>query len=204
MIKNIAISGAGISKDVQFNTIVDSYRNTSINTLNLQDLKYELESLELVKEAKIFKNYPNILKIEIIERTPIAQLKTANTVFTVDKEGVIIPINPSGISPEISVSFGVAINGKQIADEYLLQMISALTSTNTVSIESIRINKNRETYFRLKGLKSEFYIDKTILTEELIEKAMRIAKTIEENNITKLPKSVDIYSDKNSAVGIYN
>jgi hypothetical protein len=122
----------------------------------------------------------------------------------VDKEGVIIPINPSGISPEISVSFGVAINGKQIADEYLLQMISALTSTNTVSIESIRINKNRETYFRLKGLKSEFYIDKTILTEELIEKAMRIAKTIEENNITKLPKSVDIYSDKNSAVGIYN
>lgn len=206
VIEIINIQGATISKDPLFEQIINSSTNqidTNLVSLDINKIKSQLEQLELIKEVTIQKDFPNTLTIYIIERLPIAQLKMKNIIYTIDKDGIILPIIPDLSYPTISVQFGVAINDKQIADSYLLEMISALTSTNASLIESMEINKNRETYFTLRDSTPKFYISTRILTDSLLEKAKRITLAIKKNNIQKIPKTIDIYSDKDTAIGFF-
>lgn len=86
--------------------------HTNIFQLQLDTIQQQLESLEWVKTAEIYRNFPNKLSIELTERTPIALVKL-DELHLVDQEGVILGSLASGSAihlPIITGSFVVDIN----------------------------------------------------------------------------------------------
>ncbi|MGL4676934.1 MAG: cell division protein FtsQ/DivIB [Brevinema sp.] len=204
-IKKIDIKGTVLSRDMQFEQIITQSTNEALGNLNnidLQTLKYNLEQLELIKKADIQKDLPYTLTIIITERQPIATLKTAQLNYTVDKEGYILSLIPNIAIPELRVEFGVAINNRQIADDFLIQILSSLGSIAAKNIQYLRIDKNRESYFQLYNISPQFYIEKMILNDDYIATAQKIGQTLT-NPSLKIPKIIDIYSYKDTSIGFY-
>lgn len=208
-IKKIDITGATYSRNDNFDQIITENTNIiqgNLPKLNIIALKNQLEQLELIKTVDISRDLPHTLKIKVIERTPIAIVKTKNSSYKVDNSGFILlsitNILPF-VLPVINVDFGIALNKNQIVDEHLVKTLSTLNSTNINLIDKISINKNRETYFTLKNITPQFYIEKLILTENFLLKAQRIGKTINSTNIQKIPKIIDIYSNKDTSIGFF-
>ncbi len=78
-IKKIEVNGAVLSRDFYFDSILTQNTNAvqgNLDKLNIYKLKHDLEQLELVKTADIQKNLPNTLTIDIVERQPVAVLKS--------------------------------------------------------------------------------------------------------------------------------
>ena len=208
-IKEINVSGALYSKNAEFDQIITSSTNATrgnLSLLNITILKSQLETLVLIKNADISKDLPHTLTIKIIERTPIAFIKIKNQSYQVDSDGVILSSLTNSlplILPTIDVGFGVALNNNQVVDEHIINTLSALHNTNILLINTIRIDKNRETYFTLKNTVPQFYIEKFALSEEFIFKAQGIANTLNTTNLQKTPKTIDIYSNKDTSIGFF-
>lgn len=199
-IKNLDIQGANLSKTAEFNNLINSLKNTSLINLNLQELQYQIEQSDSIKKATIQRDLPNTLHIYIIERIPVALIISSGKKYIVDKDGVILPFKVIYDIPSLKIEFGIAINNKQIADDYLVEILSSLASPKAFHIKELKINKNRETSFKIKGLSSNFSISQQILTDNFINKALQIAKAIKENHI-KIPKTIDIHSDNTTSIG---
>ena len=208
-IKEINISGAMYSRNAEFNQILTSNTNTAkgnLSLLNITALKNQLETLELIKNADVSKDLPHTLTIKITERIPIAFIQIKNKSYQVDSDGVILSSLTNAlplILPTIDVAFGVALNKNQVVDEHIINTLSALHNTNILLIDKIRIDKNRETYFTLKNTKPQFYIEKSTLNEKFIFKAQAIANTLNTTNLQKTPKTIDIYSNKDTSIGFF-
>ncbi|MGL5956249.1 MAG: cell division protein FtsQ/DivIB [Brevinema sp.] len=202
-IKHIDIKGTVLSRDMQFDQIITYSTNEALgnlNNVNLQQLKYNLERLELIKQVDIQKDLPYTLTIIIKERQPVAILKTEQTNYTVDKEGYILSLIPNIAIPELTVEFGIAINDRQIADDFLIQTLSSLASNSAKNIQYLRIDKNRESYFQLYNINTQFYIEKMIVNDSYIAKAQKIGQALTNQS---LPKIIDIYSYKDTSIGFY-
>lgn len=87
-IRNIEISrngNGGLKKE-----IVKMVENKSILTLNLQRTRSQLLSSHLeIKELRIIKIFPDSLKIEVIKRIPLCQVKS-DKYYIVDKDLLVI------------------------------------------------------------------------------------------------------------------
>jgi len=202
-IKNINIKGAILVNNIPFNTYINSLKQYSLIDINLNELQYQLEQNKFIRNVIIKRDLPNTLWIYIIERTPIAHIKVSDKKYIVDKDGYILPTNQFTNIPNLDIEFGLAINNTQISDDFIIEILSSLASPNSHYIDSIKINKNRETSFKIKNLSSLFLINQRILTDKFINKALNIAEAIKENNI-KIPKNIDIHSDENTSIGFFN
>ena len=208
-VKKINISGAMYSKNADFNQIITSSTNATrgnLSLLNITTLKSQLENLELIKNADISKDFPYTLTIKITERTPIAFIQIKNQSYQVDSDGMILYSLTNSLPlvlPTIDVGFGVSLNNNQVVDELIINTLSVLHNTNVMLIDTIHIDKNRETYFTLKNTTPQFYIEKFTLSEEFIFKAQGIANTINTTNLQKTPKTIDIYSNKDTSIGFF-
>lgn len=205
MIKKISVTGTVLSQDMQFDNIVNAATNSvqgNLTYLDIKELKRQLEKIDLIKQATIKRDLPNTLSIDIIERQPVAILRTKSTNYTIDKEGIVLSLIPNITIPALKIEYGIAMNGNQIADDFLLRMLKPLASKKSTNIQEIRIDKNRKTFFKLHHVRPEFSINDRIISDEYIEKAVKIGHTLTNNNI-KIPKIIDIYSYTNRSIGFY-
>lgn len=198
-IKNIDVQGSVFSSDTQFQNNLDSVLDKSLLTLNLFSFKQKLIQHSMIDDIIITKNFPNKLIINVIEKKPVAIILNDNQKYTIDPLGNILPMTIDSI-PKITIDFGLIIDNNKINDKDLIEMFHTLNDPVASSIESIYINKNRDTRFRLKGLKSDFLISKRILSVPFINRALEILETIKNKKI-KEPKEIDIYSNSKNAIG---
>ncbi len=204
-IQKIVVSGAFLSRDMKFEQIISSSTNLAqgnLSKLDIQGLKQNLEKIELIKNAEVKRDLPYTLTIDITERKPVAILKTGKTNYTIDSEGVILSLTPNITLPTVAIDFGIAINKNSVADEFLVQMLNALASKSSTNIQSMHIDKNRKTSFSLYEVKPEFYIERMILNDNYIDKAIKIGNSLTNTDI-KLPKTIDIYSYEDTSIGFY-
>ncbi len=204
-IQKIDVNGAFLSYDMQFEQIVSFSTNKSFGKLyklDIDELKYNLEQIDIIKEATVKRDLPYTLTIDIVERKPVAILKTSQTNYTIDSEGVILQLTPNVTIPTVAIEFGIAINKNTIADDLLIQTFNALSSRMSTNIQSMRIDKNRETYFSLYNVQPNFYIEKMILNDEYINRAIRVSDSLTNDSI-KLPKTIDVYSYSDTFIGFY-
>ncbi len=174
----------------------------NLNRLDIHGLKHELESLNLVKNAEVHRDLPNTLIIEITERQPAAVLKSGRNTYTVDSEGYILEATPNVALPEVNVDFGIAVDGKKIADELINQIAAALASDDAKNIKNMHIDRNREIYFTLYNVEPRFYLEKNMLNDNYIRKARTLSAGLSNSNI-KIPKHIDIYSFDDKSIGFY-
>ncbi|MGL4387961.1 MAG: cell division protein FtsQ/DivIB, partial [Brevinema sp.] len=192
---------ASYSINTHFKETINMLYGQSLFTLNIFDTRNSLLNETMNDNIIISRNFPNKLKIEVIEKKPIVIIKSDNKEYIVDRKGTILPIMLSNL-PTMRVDFGIIFNKNQISDEYLIQMLEALEQSYIDSLDSIHISKNRETSFRLKGLSSEFLISKRILTPDFIKKAALIVDAITNKKI-QAPKQIDIHNHEKNAVGFF-
>ena len=69
---------------------IDANKGSALLALNIQDIQANLNQLGWVKSARVTRQFPNILAIDLIERQPLALLQTTGGHRLIDFEGHII------------------------------------------------------------------------------------------------------------------
>lgn len=90
MTKNILISGEKILTRIEYQQLLDPINKLLIHELKLNDVRLLLESNPFVKAVRVSRQYPNTLRVEIVERNPLAILNM-EPILLIDDEAVILP-----------------------------------------------------------------------------------------------------------------
>ena len=94
--KNIKIVGNAILEKQDYLEIIGNLDEKEISDIDTKSLSKDLEAIAFVKAARVSKHYPNEIKIDIVERKPIAIINNKKQ-FLIDGEAVILPDNNSYI-----------------------------------------------------------------------------------------------------------
>jgi len=90
VIKKIILSEAKILDSNHYSTLFKEYMGKRTDEIALEQISKILEEHPYIKATRLSKRYPSIIKVEIIEREPIAILQIDPMVL-LDKEGYVLP-----------------------------------------------------------------------------------------------------------------
>lgn len=89
-LKEIRISGSSIISDKEYSSKLDPLKGVELEQINLREVSILLESHPYVKAARVSRQYPSTLYVEIVERQPIAMLNI-DPILMLDRDGIILP-----------------------------------------------------------------------------------------------------------------
>jgi len=115
------VTHVGIRGNVQLNpeNIVQHLNippHTNIFQIQLDEIQKRLETLQWVKTATVFRNVPNKLRIDIIEREPFALVKL-DQLHIIDKDGVVLGALASGSAITLPIITGKIVESMNIDGE---------------------------------------------------------------------------------------
>ena len=136
-------------------------RNRSVLRIPLDARRSELEQLPWVESAGIQRVLPNRLRVEIIERTPIAFLRSRNEIALIDGHGVILD-RPEGEELNFPIVTGVSEDLSRDQREKRMQSyqefikdIDAVRSGSSKNVSEIDLSDPRDLRVVLTGLVQE-------------------------------------------------
>ena len=97
VLENISISNTKIIESEEFHDLVNGFIGNSLEDISIDSISKIIEEHPYVEAARVSKWYPSKIKIEILERKPIAMLNTSPMIL-LDKYGFVIPTKKSKIS----------------------------------------------------------------------------------------------------------
>lgn len=146
--KNILLA---ITGDKKMNPI-----GKHLNNLNIQQIEQSVKSHPWVKDAELYMDNHNILKINITQRTPVARLFTSDgNSFYIDNELKSLPVtgsftiklpvftdlkyNPASLSKQDSVLFGqiISLSNYLNGHPFWMAQIDQINVNNNQSFEMI-------------------------------------------------------------------
>ena len=89
-LQQIKISGYSIISEEDHQIQLKPLMGIELEELNLREVSLLIESHPYVKAARVSRQYPATLSIEIVERQPVAILNV-DPVLMIDREGIILP-----------------------------------------------------------------------------------------------------------------
>ena len=89
-LRQINISGYSIIPEEDHRLQLKPLMGIELEELNLREVSLLIESHPYVKAARVSRQYPASLSIEIVERQPVAVLNV-DPVLMIDREGIILP-----------------------------------------------------------------------------------------------------------------
>ncbi len=89
-LEDIEIKGAFIIPADEYMESLAPVLRTPMNDINTRNMSLLLESHPFVHAARISKNYPNKIVVEIVERHPVALLNMDPLLY-IDREGIVLP-----------------------------------------------------------------------------------------------------------------
>ncbi|MGL5255014.1 MAG: cell division protein FtsQ/DivIB [Brevinema sp.] len=193
----------GVTNSLVFVTpILQPVYGRQLREVELDPLKQRIQSMPLVSNVEIYKQYPSTLKVVIAERQPIAEIISGGRSYMVDATARVLPlIRKMGI-PVIYVDFGLALDGMEIVDENIVSLLMALNTDDVSMIESFSLSRDYGAGFLLKGSNTVFYIGAKPLTATLINSARRIADDTKKTG-RRPPKRVDFSGSDTTVIGYY-
>ncbi len=181
----LLITGENILEKSDYIELVGEIENQSIKDIDLEGLSEKLEQNPFVKAARVSKRYPNLIKVDIVEREPIAILNN-KVQLMIDNEAVILPNNPftenalipvlSGFNPandlypEGQVTFSIKV--KEAIG--ILNFIQKNYDDFYEEISELTINKNDEYVIILSDQPT-----KIILGRDNISRKIKILKNFD-------------------------
>ena len=103
-IKNVEIDGINYFDETPLLSYKDKINNHHIIFSDLKSYKNDIQSLEYIKDCKIFRTFPQTINITIYEREPIAIIN-AEDLIMLDSDGICLPVQYSSISLPILSNF---------------------------------------------------------------------------------------------------
>jgi len=94
ILKNISISNTKIIENEEFYDLVNGFIGNSLEAIRIDSITKIIEDHPYVEAARVSKWYPSKIKIELIEREPIAVLNISPMVL-LDKSGFVLPYKTS-------------------------------------------------------------------------------------------------------------
>tara|TARA_Y100000782_G_C10168738_1_gene258809 strand:+ start:218 stop:985 length:768 start_codon:yes stop_codon:yes gene_type:complete len=104
IIKNVEIDGINYFDETPLLSYKDKINNHHIIFSDLKSYKNDIQSLEYIKDCKIFRTFPQTINITIYEREPIAIIN-AEDLIMLDSDGICLPVQYSSISLPILSNF---------------------------------------------------------------------------------------------------
>ncbi|NOZ75753.1 MAG: FtsQ-type POTRA domain-containing protein [FCB group bacterium] len=90
-LKNIWVLGAQLNTEQSYRDYIGPGADSTLLTLDVDDIVNALENDPYIKGVRISRQFPDALKMEILEREPIAALNT-DPIRLVDREGIVLPV----------------------------------------------------------------------------------------------------------------
>ena len=115
---------------------------TNIFQIQLDEIQQRLESLQWVKTANVYRNFPNKISVDLTERIPFALVKL-DQLHIVDKEGVVLGALASGSAITLPIITGkvveqIDIEGENPTLRQALQAIHELMNASPPVFQHIR------------------------------------------------------------------
>lgn len=88
----LSISGENFLAKSEYNETIGSIDVKSIKDFDIEDLSERLELNPFVKAVRVSKHYPSVIKIEIVEREPIAIINN-KVQLMIDDNAIVLPNN---------------------------------------------------------------------------------------------------------------
>ena len=104
IIKNVEIDGINYFDETPLLSYKDKINNHHIIFSDLKSYKNDIQSLEYIKDCKIFRTFPQTINITIYEREPIAIIN-AEDLIMLDSDGICLPVQYSSMSLPILSNF---------------------------------------------------------------------------------------------------
>lgn len=86
-VEEVRIKGQSRTPLADIRQALDIRPNESIFAVNLDETRQKIESLSWVKEATVARQLPNGIKVDIVERTPLALWQDKGHLWLIDSEG---------------------------------------------------------------------------------------------------------------------
>ena len=123
VLKHIIISNTSMIDNEEYHKLVDQFLGYSLDELIIGDISQILEEHPYVKASRVSKWFPSTIKIELIERKPIAILNIPPIVL-IDKDGFVLP------NKQIKTNFNLPILNKFNPDSVLYPYGDKVLSIN--------------------------------------------------------------------------
>ena len=151
----IRFSGLEILEKETVQKMISNLENQSIHDVNMGEMAQIIESNPFIKAARISRHFPNQIKINIIEREPLAMLNMESALM-IDNEAVVLPNHPYAESALIPILSGCN-NAKDLYPEgeqtYSVKVKEAIKILNQLSnhypklydeVSELTLNKDDE------------------------------------------------------------
>ena len=151
----IRFSGLEILEKETVQKMISNLENQSIHDVNMGEMAQIIESNPFIKAARISRHFPNQIKINIIEREPLAMLNMESALL-IDNEAVVLPNHPYAESTLIPILSGFN-NAKDLYPEgeqtYSVKVKVAIEILNQLSnhypklydeVSELTLNKDDE------------------------------------------------------------
>ncbi len=99
-INRIQIQGASIIEPQEYLELLGDITDTPIAQIKLDEIRSAIEAHPYVRATRVSRHYPNTIKIELVERQPIAMVNIPPMVL-IDAEGVVLPETDNTINPQL-------------------------------------------------------------------------------------------------------
>ena len=130
-IKKVYFFGNKFIDNDFLNSFNGEIKNKDIYDLNINELSKVLEDNHYIKAVRVSKHFPDKIKIEIVERDPIAVVNIREPIL-IDENGIILPNNKEAFKKIIPFLSGFNqnklsyINGEKTTSPKLNEAISLL------------------------------------------------------------------------------
>ena len=90
LLTKVKISGYNILDEKDYQEIVSEFKVQSINNYKLRDISNKIEQNPFVKAVQVSRQFPNIIKINIVERKPLAIINLEEKLM-IDNDAFVLP-----------------------------------------------------------------------------------------------------------------
>ena len=125
ILKNISISNTKIIENEEFYNLVEKFIGDSLDEIRIDSITKIIEDHPYVEAARVSKWYPSKIKIELIERKPIAILNVSPMVL-LDKYGFVLPYKASKMNFNLPIlnNFNTNLNFYPFGEKALSENVS--------------------------------------------------------------------------------
>lgn len=114
-LENIWVLGAQLNSEQSYRDYLDAETDSTLLSLDMDSIVKAMEADPYIKGVRISRYFPDALKMEVLERRPIAALNT-DPIRLIDREGVVLPLS----HPEILVRLPMLSNMNPASELYPL------------------------------------------------------------------------------------
>jgi cell division protein FtsQ len=125
-VRRVEVRGTQHLNELKVYERVLSQRNRAMTQVDLAGLRADLLQLSWVKDARVSRQLPDTLVVDIVERKPHAVLRTADHLMLIDEDGVALDPVSADAAKDMLVLSGPGVAGQVAALSTLLEAAPAL------------------------------------------------------------------------------